>query len=51
VSDFAERVGLVHELAELRRAEELPIAAITGLAFTRSCGMAVDISWYTLIFP
>ena len=26
------------------------IAAITGLALTRSCGMAVDISWYTLIF-
>src|SRR3989441_920994 len=26
------------------------IAAMTGLAFTRSCGMAVDISWYTLIF-
>ena len=26
------------------------IAAITGLAFTRSCGIAVDISWYTLIF-
>src|SRR5947207_6025955 len=26
------------------------MAAITGLAFTRSCGMAVDISWYTLIF-
>ena len=23
------------------------IAAITGLALTRSCGMAVDISWYT----
>ena len=26
------------------------IAAITGFAFTRSCGMAVDISWYTDIF-
>ena len=26
------------------------MAAITGLALTRSCGMAVDISWYTLIF-
>src|SRR5258705_52143 len=26
------------------------IAAMTGLAFTRSCGIAVDISWYTLIF-
>ena len=26
------------------------MAAITGLAFTRSCGMAVDISWYTDIF-
>src|SRR5437588_6818031 len=26
------------------------IAAITGLALTKSCGMAVDISWYTLIF-
>jgi len=23
---------------------------MTGLAFTRSCGIAVDISWYTLIF-
>src|ERR1019366_10629163 len=26
------------------------MAAITGLAFTRSCGMGVDISWWTLIF-
>ena len=23
------------------------IAAMTGLALTRSCGIAVDISWYT----
>ena len=33
---------------------ELPknsrMAAMTGLAFTKSCGMAVDISWYTDIF-
>src|ERR1700756_3593003 len=33
---------------------ELPknsrMAAMTGLALTKSCGMAVDISWYTLIF-
>jgi len=50
VSDFAQRVGLVHELLSCELPKNSRIAAITGLAFTKSCGMAVDISWYTLIF-
>ncbi len=45
VRDFAEWIGLVHELATVAKLpKNSRIAAMTGLAFTRSCGMAVDIS-------
>ena len=45
VRDLGERIGLVHELRQLRRPEELAIAAMTGFALIRSCGMAIAISW------
>ena len=45
VRDLGERVRLVHELRQLRRPKNSRIAAMTGFALIRSCGMAVAISW------
>ncbi len=45
VRHFRQRVGLVHELAELRRTEELRAPRATaGLALIRSFGITVDTS-------
>jgi hypothetical protein len=50
VRHLGERVGLVHELRQLREPKNSLTAAMTGLELIRSCGIAESMSWWTDIF-